>query len=861
MTQAQAIKPIRYLRAQLPAPQSFDGSLVLIQESNGEVHPWLSNGRTWSQMDAGGGAQGATVVAGLVLDNPAPAVIAANMALIQAALDKKGRVEIHGDGTLYWPGDVIAKPGNPGALKIGSNTSFMTCPSLTVALAPGSLTTTFLSNKSFIGNRVRVNSMTVGPIFGAQNNRRVTLALNGPLAVTVGDFFVILGDEHGGYNLDDGYKIESVNTPGAATQITFITWQDEAVGYSLSALDNVYVYKAEGDFSVDIQGPISIGGNVGAGGLLPQSDYGILMFCKVVNARINIEHQTDGPQAKTIVMAAHFYTHIPFINVTNAGAGLCVLGPAKMTRVGTIRKTGGEDALLIQTMNNYSGQSEGLLDADNTRVQGSIRGVHVELLQSYHARLWPVTMDVTNDYYDVTKPLSIDGVRIDRIEQSIGSGCDTTFYIRIDATAPGTGGGNLGEISIGELFIADDRPLDQEAGAIFNFDSFQNPNIGKVCGGVTIDNLIYKGGSGERSLGLRQLLFIFGSGMTGAVLEKFLVKSANVAIDQQNRSASWHMGYAQAGNAVDLIDIKGRFVAHAMLQAIAVQAAGTGYAAGNVLVVQGGAGPKKAKLRVATVSTGGVATFDVISRGDYTVLPTSPVSVTGGAGTGATFSFANTYQTCVAFRGNDDNSLIRKVNLNDSHWELYGNSALGRGTPSTAAVTKYSIKNTVLKMLCLFDLSENLDADLQHLDFTNVTCNLSHGGFMGNMPPNKTYNFTLGGVKGNASNPAIFQTNTPATNVTINVRSLGGNSGFTNASNSFVWNYIAGVTINYFGNCADWAQDLSLITVGRNDGTILNNIGTAVGTPAAIGPGLVACFGTAAGSWKPLNPTRSANSF
>ena len=75
-------------------------------------------------------------------------------------------------------------------------------------------------------------------------------------------------------------------------------------------------------------------------------------------------------------------------------------------------------------------------------------------------------------------------------------------------------------------------------------------------------------------------------------------------------------------------------------QTVTVQAAGTGYVVGNTLTVVGGTSSVTAQLRVDAINgSGGVtATSFVTSAGAYSVLPTNPVSVTGGAGSGATFN-------------------------------------------------------------------------------------------------------------------------------------------------------------------------------------------------------------------------------
>lgn len=63
--------------------------------------------------------------------------------------------------------------------------------------------------------------------------------------------------------------------------------------------------------------------------------------------------------------------------------------------------------------------------------------------------------------------------------------------------------------------------------------------------------------------------------------------------------------------------------------------AGTGYSVGDTLTVAGGTGTA-ATFRVDAVSsTGAILTLHATNRGAYTALPSSPATVTGGAGTGA----------------------------------------------------------------------------------------------------------------------------------------------------------------------------------------------------------------------------------
>lgn len=75
----------------------------------------------------------------------------------------------------------------------------------------------------------------------------------------------------------------------------------------------------------------------------------------------------------------------------------------------------------------------------------------------------------------------------------------------------------------------------------------------------------------------------------------------------------------------------------------AINNAGTGYTAGDILTIVGGTNTTVAKIKVDTVGGGGAITGVVVEtdvvgdEGDYTVRPANPVSVTGGTGTSATF--------------------------------------------------------------------------------------------------------------------------------------------------------------------------------------------------------------------------------
>lgn len=70
---------------------------------------------------------------------------------------------------------------------------------------------------------------------------------------------------------------------------------------------------------------------------------------------------------------------------------------------------------------------------------------------------------------------------------------------------------------------------------------------------------------------------------------------------------------------------------------ITIQSGGTGYAVGNILTVTGGTSVWPVQLLVTSVSSGVITGVSFYNRGNYSALPSNPVSVTGGAGSSATF--------------------------------------------------------------------------------------------------------------------------------------------------------------------------------------------------------------------------------
>ena len=99
-----------------------------------------------------------------------------------------------------------------------------------------------------------------------------------------------------------------------------------------------------------------------------------------------------------------------------------------------------------------------------------------------------------------------------------------------------------------------------------------------------------------------------------------------------------YMGYSEA-TAFNFTHVKDYLCyLNKTVRTIAIVSGGTGYAVDDVLTVVGGTGTA-CTIKVLTVDGSGVIlTAEIVDRGEYTVKPTNPVSVTGGSGSSATFN-------------------------------------------------------------------------------------------------------------------------------------------------------------------------------------------------------------------------------
>lgn len=110
----------------------------------------------------------------------------------------------------------------------------------------------------------------------------------------------------------------------------------------------------------------------------------------------------------------------------------------------------------------------------------------------------------------------------------------------------------------------------------------------------------------------------------------------------------------------------------------AINAGGTGYNVGNILTVSGGTSTITAELYVSAVSGGVITAVTFNNRGAYSAVPTNPVSVTGGDGTGATFNL--TWEDEVQLQGIGSGSdqvyigirTYQNVGVDAFNWEVAG---------------------------------------------------------------------------------------------------------------------------------------------------------------------------------------------
>jgi hypothetical protein len=93
----------------------------------------------------------------------------------------------------------------------------------------------------------------------------------------------------------------------------------------------------------------------------------------------------------------------------------------------------------------------------------------------------------------------------------------------------------------------------------------------------------------------------------------------------------------QAGGTYNLPPFFGALT----LSAVAIGTAGTGYSTNDVVTLSGGtlySGGAAATVKIVSVNAGVPTGLSIVTKGDYSVAPTNPISTTGGAGSGLTIT-------------------------------------------------------------------------------------------------------------------------------------------------------------------------------------------------------------------------------
>lgn len=127
--------------------------------------------------------------------------------------------------------------------------------------------------------------------------------------------------------------------------------------------------------------------------------------------------------------------------------------------------------------------------------------------------------------------------------------------------------------------------------------------------------------------------------------DSYLAQSQRAAETWSGMSASEkELALVTAWRSIERARYRGDRTPVRRVTAIAIAAGGASYVAGDVLTIAGGTG-RAATVEVLTVSTGAVATVQLLDAGDYTADPTTPNSPTGGSGTGCSLTLTIATQT------------------------------------------------------------------------------------------------------------------------------------------------------------------------------------------------------------------------
>jgi hypothetical protein len=185
---------------------------------------------------------------------------------------------------------------------------------------------------------------------------------------------------------------------------------------------------------------------------------------------------------------------------------------------------------------------------------------------------------------------------------------------------------------------------------------------------------------------------------------------------------------------------------------------GTGYTAGDVLTVTGGT-TGSTQLTVSTVSSGVITAVTITLNAGYSAIPTNPVSVTGGTGSGATFNLTYGIANASFTITNAGSGYVEQPTVTFSGGGGSGAAAyatVGSGTVIKSIGSTMSFATAAGESLRLTDGGSGSQASYENLVTTTGTIQYLAAG--SNTTVQKQY-ITKGAVNHN------FATNTVSTNV------------------------------------------------------------------------------------------------
>lgn len=212
--------------------------------------------------------------------------------------------------------------------------------------------------------------------------------------------------------------------------------------------------------------------------------------------------------------------------------------------------------------------------------------------------------------------------------QTVGGGSVKPLPVIWDALRYGTGltikdGTGSAPVAFTDVYTTDSTTANQygiiskQAGTYFGAGKF---NFGTTS--QTAETIFYDFGQ----------VFVWQDFPVASGFYEFIINGAS------GQETTLHLGQYTGGLTSKGCTIKGTGHESQRLIAPAIVSGGTGYTANDILTVSGGTGSTAAQFKVITVSSGVITEIRMETAGSYSSPPTGTLSVTGGTGSGATFT-------------------------------------------------------------------------------------------------------------------------------------------------------------------------------------------------------------------------------